>query len=201
MAMGTVLVKERKNGASVERLTDQQQTFVMELLASPTFHPTEAAKKAGYKSPQVQAFKLLKKPAIQAILGKALRERRERCELKADLILQEVAYCAMRDPIDLCDENGKIAVDNLHKLPERIRRCIDSFKIKRHIDRETGNITDTIELRLAPKIASLELAMKHLGLFSPEKHEDTIRVNWDDLPKSRNGQRVTIEEQIAKAGE
>jgi hypothetical protein len=198
--MGTTLIKNRKNGANLGRLTDKQRMFVLELLASNDFCPTRAARAAGYKSPSVQAFQLLNKPAIQAALGKAQREREERCEVRADLVLQEVAYCALRDPIDLCDEDGRICVDDLRKLPERIRRCIDSFKIKRRIDPETGEIEDSIELRLAPKIASLELAMKHLGLLTERKEISLKGIDWEPLYKSSEGEPDLIEQKVLDVG-
>lgn len=202
--MGTRLIKSRKNGCSAkaqEALTDQMKVFLLELQGDLNFNGTEAARKAGYKHPSVAATRLLKNPKIRAALGKALRERTERCELKADLILQEVAYCAMRDPLDLCDEEGRISINDLREVPERIRRCIDGFKIKRRVDAETGDIEDTIELKLAPKLGSLELAMKHMGLMAADKKEVNVtNINWDILCEPSGNGHDPIEQQIIDVG-
>ncbi len=194
--MASRLVSPRRNGCNLAKLPDQQLAFVYELAADKSFNATTAARKVGYKNPGTKAGKLLKLPKIQAALGKALRERIERCEVRADLVLQEVAYCALRDPIDLCDEHGKICVDDLRKVPERIRRCIDSLKVKRRIDPETGEIEDTIELKLAPKIASLELAMRHLGLLTERKEIMLKGIDWEPLYKPSDDEPDPIEKKI-----
>ncbi len=194
--MSTRRLKPRKNGCNLAKLPEQQLVFVNEMGADIEFNGTNAARKAGYKHPSVAACRLLGLPKIQAALGKVLRKRLERCEMDADLVLQEVAYCALRDPIDLCDEHGRICVDDLRKVPERIRRCIDSFKIKRHIDPQTGEIEDTIELKLAPKIASLELAMKHLGLLTERKELTLKGIDWEPLYDPGGNGQNSIEQKI-----
>ncbi len=181
--MGSGLIKKSKRGANVKRLSSNAQVFVAELLNDGMFNPTAAAKRAGYAHPSVSANILMKDKRVQAILGKALRERLERLEMNGDTLLRELAYCALRDPIDLCNEEGRIEVDDLRKIPERARRCIDSIRIKENTDNE-GNTERTIELKFTGKLAALEIAMKHYGMFAPEQHNVNLtNLNWDDLFK------------------
>ncbi len=170
-----------KRGANPKRITDKMRIFAFEYLID--FDNRRAAIAAGYpkRSASAIACKLLKHPVIKAIVAKAQRERLEGCELESKRVLQELVYCALRDPIDLCDEHGRIAVDDLNQIPEQIRRCIDSFKITRYTDKKTGDTRDVIELKLTSKLAAIELAMKHLGLFAAEKHELKQLIDWDQL--------------------
>lgn len=152
--------------------------FVHALMSSAVFNPTEAARIAKYRHPKQAANKLLQDERIQSILGKAMQEREERMEVTGDRILEELDICATRDILDLCDENGHIIVDDLRKIPERLRRCIDSVKVKQAIDQD-GNTFQQIELKLVPKIAALELSMKHRGMLAPKKHEVKQQFNFD----------------------
>ena len=65
-------------------------------------------------------------------------------------------------------------------LPPRIRRCIDGIKVKQHTDAE-GNVSQSFELRLAPKTPAVELAMKHFGMFTPETQNVKHVFDWDSL--------------------
>ena len=147
------------------------------------------------KAPSVAANKLMKDKRIQAILGKVLRERLERLEMSGDTLLRELAYCALRDPIDLCDENGHLDIDDMRNIPERMRRCIEQIKVREFTD-EDGNTERTTELKLTGKLAAIEIAMKHHGMFAPQQHQVTMTsINWDDLCKEGNVKDV-IEEKI-----
>ena len=59
--------------AAVATLTDPQQAFVDELVASGC-NPTEAARRAGYTHPAQEAYRLIRKPNIIA----AIRSERSR---------------------------------------------------------------------------------------------------------------------------
>ena len=178
--MGTTLIEPRQRGADLTKLTVSERTFVAELLANNLFDPTRAARKAGYKAPSQAANKLMKRRRIKAALGKALKQRMDRCELTADRVLKEVEYCALRDPIALCDENGLIVIDDLRRIPEQIRRCIDGIKCKQYTD-ENGGVTQTIELKLVSKAVALELAMKHFGMLAPLKVDLRVPTDWEPL--------------------
>lgn len=197
--MGTTLIQERQSGSRLSKLSDQQRVFVAELLADDLFSPTEAARRAGYKNPPQAANKLLKNPTVAAALGKSLRQRLERCELKSDALLRELAASVNRDPLDLCDEDGTLITDDLRKLPEHIRRCIDSIKCRQQFDKDGNVVGQTIELKLTPKLQAIELAMKHFGLLKPIEHSIKMSVDWDRLYEDRSSEPVAdpIAERIA----
>jgi len=196
--MASTVIAPKRRGINPDKLSDQQMVFCNELAADENFNATEAARKAGYKNPSSSAGKLLKQSKVQSYLGKVLGDRISRCEIEADRVLREVSYCALRDPLDLCDENGQIIVNDLRKIPEEARRAIDGLRVKRTVHQD-GTIEDMIELKLVPKLGALELAMKHLGLLAPKQHEVRHSIDWDAL--YGEGEVVdTIEAQITGNG-
>lgn len=178
--MGTTLIESRRRGADLSKCTVSEQTFVAELVANNLFDPTRAARKAGYKNPSQAANKLMKRRRVKAALGKALKERMDRCELTADRVLKEVEYCALRDPIGLCDKNGFIIIDKLSSIPEQLRRCIDGIECRQYTD-ENGRVTQVIKLKLVSKAVALELAMKHFGMLAPLKVAVKVQTDWEPL--------------------
>jgi phage terminase small subunit len=159
-------------------LTDKQHRFVAEYLL--TLNATDAARKAGYKQPNVTSAKLMANPLIAKQIDAAQRRGLEKLELSRDALLRELSCCALRDVADLCDERGTIITDDLRKLPESVRRCIDGIKQRVTTD-QNGNRTVTTELKLSPKIAAVELAMKHFGMLKPVEHSVRVQVDWDKL--------------------
>lgn len=163
------------------KLSAKEHLFVSELLADSAFNITDAARRAGYASPGQAGTKLMKRPEIAAAIAKAINARLARNELESDRVIQELGYLALRDPLDLCDKDGYIMVNDLRRLPERIRRCIDSLEVEQRTDPETGEVRQKIKLKLASKLGAVELAMKHFGLFAAEKHEVKGSLDWDSL--------------------
>lgn len=197
-------VELRKRGVDPKRLTDKMRQFAYEYPID--FNGVRAVIAAGYSKngAAVRACKLLKNPLVRAAIGKAVRERLDQTNVDADRVLKEVIYCALRDPIDLCDEQGRIRVNSLENIPEQTRRCIDGIKCKQHTDRD-GNVTQEIELKLVSKISALDLLAKYFGLLQPERGGDTniAILNWDGLVSGNGESRKTIdvdpiEERIAE---
>lgn len=186
--MGTSLITERQRGADIDRLPSQQQNFVRELLSSQMFSPADAARKAGYKRPSNAAYRLMQKPEIQAALGKAQRLRNEELKIDAARVLRELYYIAFRDPLQLCDETGRLRIDDMSQIPEEMRRCIDGIKVKqtrtrRDDDAGTETVEQEIELKLVGKLGALELLAKHLGMLMPN----------GELPRDGNGLQLTLD--------
>lgn len=180
-----------KDGVSRSRVTDRMWTFATEYVVD--LNGEEAAIRAGYskKTARVIACNLLKHPLVSKIVGKLLRENNEQRELRREDVLRELMYMAFRDPIDFCDKNGMIRIDDLRLLPERVRRCIDGIKVRQKTDRN-GDVTQTVELKLCPKTPAIDLCMKHLGMF-PDKVAETLQrlaLDYDQMYNKPDGQRV-----------
>lgn len=190
--------KLAKRGVNPKRLTDKMQRFVAEYLVD--YNGSRAARAAGYKQPSMVAAKLLKHPLVSKAVGNGRRKQLERLELTRKNIIYHLACCALRDPLDLCDKNGRIVINDMRELPEHIRACIDGIKVKQDFDDDGKVVGQTIELKLVGKQGCIDLAMKHKGLFAAEKHETKHSLDWDALygadgvPDTIEGKLLELEE-------
>lgn len=181
-----------------KNLTISQRRFVEILMADPNFDVKEACRKAGYASPHVMAYKLLRLRQIQAYLADKMREREKKSNVSNERILCEVDTMALRDPVDLCDkQTGLIITDDLRKIPEGIRRCIDGIEVKQKIDKLGRPVGQTIRLKLVPKATALELAMKHRGLLAPIKVDVKQGLDWDQLIDDGTEDEDLVEKRLA----
>jgi phage terminase small subunit len=182
--MGTSLITPKKRGASTKRMTQRMRTFCNLLLASETWDQTAAAKEAGYSSPAQSASGLLKDPRIQALLGKEMREREERCQLKADDVLNFLRSGLFFNPLRLFKptKDGKWLIENPDDLPEEVGRLIEEMKVK-VVEHEDGTFTSMFEIKLVSKATLLTMAMKHLNLDGTRKVEVAAKLglDWDAL--------------------
>lgn len=163
-------------------LTDKQRKFVAEYVID--YNGSRAARAAGYKNAAIMASRLLKDPKISRAIGNIQRKNLENAILSKDEIIKELSVIAMRDPIEMCDENGMIRTDDLRQIPAHIRRSIDGIKVKQSVDPETGEVYQEFELKLVGKATAIRMLMEHFGLFAAQQHEVTgaiTAVPWEQL--------------------
>lgn len=184
---GTTLIGIYDGSTSKEwkRLTEQQKMFVCALLNDPQFRPLQAAIKAGYATPHSAGTRLMKNRNVAKVLAQEQKKRINRTKLSADRLLEELAYIALRDPLDLCDADGHIVIDDLRNIPERMRRCIESIEVEQEVDPDTDKVVNQkIKLKLAPKTPALELAMKHFGMLVDRRAinlNTKVSIDWDKV--------------------
>jgi len=181
--MGTT--KLRKNGTSPKRVSDKWRKFIAEYLTD--YNATRSAIAAGYskKCADVTACRLLKNPLIAAEIGKQERVTQERYQATREDILEQLAYCATRTSGDFVDEKGRVLP--LHKLGRRAQQAVDGIKqkVRRWVTSDGEEVEEVeTELKLVPKGQAIEMAMKHHGLFAPEKHDNLVTLDWDSLHRS-----------------
>ena len=184
-------------------LTTKQKKFVQELLASDRWCAQEAARIAGYKYPKQEGYRLLQKPVIKEALGRAQRQREERCELKADAVIEYIRVGLFLNPLDYFHptEDGKWVITDPKLLPREVGQLIESMKLRvTETDEET---TSFFEVQLVSKAKLLELACKHLGLTREQVTvAGKVNVNWEDLlsRKTHGSLASKVEDMIARAG-
>ncbi len=178
--MPSSLIQNSKRGVDLKRLNTAQRSFVLFLLADNFFNPTAAAKAAGYKQPSNAAIRLMRHPLVQAALGKEQREREERCQLKADDVLNYLRAGLFFNPLDLFtpSKDGKWHIQNPDDLPEEVGRLIEKMKVK-VIEKDDGTTESYFEVELVSKSTLLPLAMKHLGISGTERVNITAKVGID----------------------
>lgn len=173
--MSTKSLEYKNKGSRLKKLNVKQKAFCEEMAASVDFSPSEAARKAGYKDPYQSGHWLMRKPEIQAYLGKVLKERMKRRQLVADDVLDHLRNALFLDPLSLFDYNpdGSFSVKSLEDVPPEVRRCITKLKCKTR-ENLHGEIETYLEIELMSKDAAMTNALKHLGLMNAD---NTVNVN------------------------
>ena len=78
------------------------------------------------------------------MVGKYHRETRERLQVEAAEILEQLVYCATRSGADFCDEDGRL-IQNVHDMPVRAQQAIDGIKQKvRKLTYEDGTEVEEV---------------------------------------------------------
>lgn len=156
-------------------LTPQQQSFIDALLSDASFNVTKAAERSGYSTPNKSGWRLMRKPAIQAAIGKARKERSDRTKIEVDDVLTFLRGALIQNPLALFKpgQNGEWTVKSLHEIPKEYGPFIEAVSIK----------SGEVSIRLVSKSRALEACMKHLGLYRPiqVQTEQKLSFDWDKL--------------------
>lgn len=158
-------------------MSAKQNAFVREYLKD--YCGYKAALRAGYApgAADVQACRLLSLDKIQKAVKREERKLQNRFYQSKERILKELALIGFADPEEYyeVDDDGKVTINNLSKLPPQISRAIKSVKNKvKSLRREDGDeiIENQLEFTLHDKLQALQLMGKELGMFK-EKCEIT----------------------------
>jgi len=201
----TMKIKPRKNGADPTKLTVAQQRFILEFLANGMTNAADAVRLAypKIKNPAQYSTKLLNHPKVKAILGKTMREDAERLELDRLEVLRQLWYALTRKARDFVGEDGIPLTPD--RLPEECQSIVDGYRVKvlkkwREDEGETHCELVSVEYKLTPHAVAREQAMKHKGLFEPEKHDVRVMVfDFDRLAAGGEESVNVIEAEIVKA--
>lgn len=172
-------ITPKKRAKNLEDLNDMQLRFIEELLQMEAWIPSQAARIVGYKNPSQAANKLLKNEAVQAALGKAKRERSERCQINADDLLDYLRTALYLNPLRLFkrSESGYWVVDDLDAVPEMIGRLVKAAETKTTTDKD-GVVTSTIKLEFFNKEKAAELIQRHIDTLQIDVNIKG-RVDWN----------------------
>lgn len=192
-------------------LTARQKAFVKSYVIS--HNATRAAIDAGFskKSAYAAGARLLANELVDKEIRALEKKIGDHLKLEAETILAQLFYCATRNGADFIDEDGLVITD-IRRLPKRACEAIDAIEQEAFYDvDEDGNETlrsVKTKLKLVPKATAIDMAMKHKGLFSAERLDVKLSINWDDMYKNQYNPKegednvidvkpVDIEERIA----
>lgn len=199
-------VKPRKTKPRTE-LTPQMHLFVHHLLTDKKQSGTDAARKAGYKSPAQAAAKLMRDDRIIAHLGHLKHQREHRLGVKADDVLLKLMTMVMRSGADMIDQNTGMLLP-LNKIPKNVMDCVDGIKQKVRVKKslsgdDEGDILEVeTEIKLSPLASAVNLAMQHFNLLGKLNQQDGDKItpfDWPAFLKTAQGKLTNdpIEKQIA----
>ena len=159
--------KRGKAGRSAQAVAERQKTFV-EAYLSNGHNAAQAAIAAGTggKYPRAEGYKLMQKPAVQALLAKRAKEIAELVEMNTQNGAEELRAIAFSDVGDLVDDRGKPIP--MSELPPRVRAAISSVKVT-----PDGKV---IEYKFWDKPGALQTMARHLGLFERDNTQKVAPV-------------------------
>jgi phage terminase small subunit len=152
-------------------LTAKETLFVDAYIE--TLEQTQAARRAGYSTPDKAGWRIFQKEHIQAAIEARRQEIKDRLGISPERVLKEYAHNAFSDPAEFFDKEGSLL--HTKDMPESARRAIASVSVKKKFGGEyddDGNkiFDDIVEVKVNNKLDALNALAKHLGLF--EKDND-----------------------------
>lgn len=141
-------------------LTAKQKIFVQEYLVD--LNATAAAKRAGYKDPNI-GRQLITKNNVSAAIQKAIQNRNRRTEITQDMVILELAKIAFSNGTVYAQvKNGSVILTETDNLTGDQKAAVAGIK-----EGKFG-----IEISTYDKVRALELLGKHVGAF--EKRDNPI---------------------------
>ncbi len=153
------------------RLTEKQKRFVAEYLAD--LNATAAAKRAGYKDPNI-GRQLIAKNNVYAAIQREIQERNQRTEITQDMVIRELAKLGFFDIRKLFDKDGKPL--DISKLDDDAAAALVGLDVQDVSDGDgnyVGFIKKYKKYKMADKIKALELLGKHVGAFDRQDKQQT----------------------------
>ena len=136
------------------RLTELQKRFVAEYLVD--LNATQAAKRAGYKDPNI-GRQLITNNNVSEAIQKAIARREERTQITQDMVLRELAAIGFAKATDYVTiESGQVVINDTASLTDAQRGAIASIERTKY----------GTKVRLHDKVRALEKLGEHLGMFN-----------------------------------
>lgn len=163
----------------------QQLEFCHQYLLS--LNATEAARKAGYKTPNVLSAQLLKKKHIREYIAERQAIQIAKSDLTAIRVLEELRRLAMVDTRSYYDERGNLKP--MHELTEEQGSALAGVEtMTRNLTAGDGEQDTTYKIKLWDKTKALDLLARHFALLN-----DSLKVTGDaDLVTRLNAARKRI---------
>lgn len=174
----------KKSELGLRGLKEKMAKFCLAFLVHS--NQTQAAIDAGYpeKSAHNMGCRLMKNPKIKAFIEKIHKQDRKKFEVDRYEVLEHLVACVTRDGKDFVDKDGRLMIDNLNNLPDRVTKAIDGIKQKRKVySLPDGTEVEEIEteLKLVPKAVAIRMAMEHKGLFATQEVIHKLAFDFDQL--------------------
>ena len=142
---------------------------------------TAAAKRAGYKDPNI-GRQLITKNNVSAAIQKAMQNRSKRTEITQDMVICELAKLGFFDIRKLFGDDGKPL--DISKLDDDTAAAVVGLDVQDVADSDGNYIGYIKKYKMADKIKALELLGKHFGAWEPKDDGPKDETEEDDLSRS-----------------
>jgi phage terminase small subunit len=174
-------------------LTPKQKRFCEEYLKD--CNATQAYIRAGYKgsvgTAEVESFKLLRNPKVQACIQQSQAARSQRTQIDADRVLKEYARIAFANITDILSfDSGGVTVKDSKDLQPDITAALESLDCST-VESEAGART-SVKIRMHSKISALNMIAKLIGMDKEAAIKATIAMGYE-VVDPRTGEAVSFE--------
>lgn len=150
----------------VAGLTDKQRRFVDEYLVD--LNATQAAKRAGYKDPNI-GRQLITKNNVSEEIQRRKKELSDRTGITQERVLREFAKIAFFDPRKLFQDNGQPKdITMLDDDTAGALAGLDVMEVYEGHGQDREFVGYTKKYKIADKLRALDALGKHLGLFEKD---------------------------------
>lgn len=170
------------------RLTPKQRLFVDAYLVS--LNASDAARKAGYRSPRLLGQELLANPRLQTAIAARQAQLADANAVTPERVIQELALVAFANMADYAAwDSAGVTLKASTALTAAQTRVVGE------VSQTTSLTGGTVRFKLHSKVAALAHLGKHLGLF-PDKIQIEI---FTKLQHVRSMPDADLEALIAEA--
>jgi phage terminase small subunit len=165
-------------------LTPKEKIFVEEYVIHHS--GAKASRAAGYKGDHsTTSSEILRRPRVKRAIWFLERKLCEARRLKADTVVEQLYFCLARTVLDYVDEKGKLLpVSQLSRAAAAAVDGVDQVE-RSWVDSEGNEHHEvTTRLKLVPKAAAIDMAMKFKGLYQGDtvQHTHTVaQTDWNAL--------------------
>lgn len=167
-------------------ITPKKQRFVDEYLVD--LNATQAAIRAGYsaKTAHSQGPRLLDDVGVKELIADAMAKRSEATKITAERVLQELGRVALFDPRRLLNADG--SPKPINELDDDTAAVLAGMDVSEEyvgVGDERRFVGYTRKVKLADKVAALNLAMRHLGMLTDKLEVKDVTTRADRLRLAR----------------
>lgn len=156
-------------------MTPRQARFVEAYLGGAS--GADAFRSAGYHAPPDKmgkaVYRLMHSRGVAHAIERALAARRERVEVKVDIVLSELVALLRSDVAGLFAEDGTMLP--IHQVDPALRRAVAGVETHELWERHAGErvqVGVVRKVKLWDKAKAVELALRHLGLLRDRTEVD-----------------------------
>lgn len=177
--MVIIVAMVKRKSTQFRPITDMAERYCQEYVKTPD-NQAEAAKRAGYASPDNAASRMMKDERIQKRIAELMTDRNKRLRVSADYVLMRLVEIDQMDVIDILDDEGGLKpVSQWPKVWRTSISAVDINRIRMAMKDGEEDIESTMQkIKWPDKVKNLELIGKHVDVNAfKERLEVNVNVS------------------------
>ncbi len=153
-------------------LTTKERMFVEYYLGESFFNATDAARRAGYKHPNVQGPRMLVKVSIRAEIASRVAE----AAMPANEVMARLSAIARGSVVDFLDEEGKFDLKAARQAKkDGLLKKLKQKRTSKRVDVHSDSEDEELETSLIFEEVEFEMYSAHEALRDLGKYHDLFK--------------------------